>query len=116
MPIMIWRSWKCILAYSRFSHLEYFRHDNISSKNISEGTKQISFIISYQLKNSKYCIFVDRYNYIDDTTFKQIKNSNILDVMDRDTNDVSLIRYVHRPSIPMGHSPIFQCSYRSFWD
>ena len=28
-------------------------------------------------------------------------------VMDRDTNDVSLIRFVNRLSIPAGHSPIF---------
>ena len=28
-------------------------------------------------------------------------------VMDRDTHDVSLIRYVNRLSIPAGHSPIF---------
>ena len=37
-------------------------------------------------------------------------------VMDRDTNDVTLIRYVNRLSIPTGHSPIFQSSYQNFRD
>ena len=31
--------------------------------------------------------------------------------MDRDINDVSLIRYINRLSIPAGHSPIF---YKQF--
>ena len=37
-------------------------------------------------------------------------------VMDRDTNDVTLIRYVNRLSMRTGHSPIFQSSYQNFRD
>ena len=36
--------------------------------------------------------------------------------MDRDTNDVTLIRYVNRLSMRTGHSPLFQSSYQNLRD
>ena len=36
--------------------------------------------------------------------------------MDRDINDVTLIRYVNRLNISTGHSPIFQSIYQNFQD
>ena len=41
---------------------------------------------------------------------------SIVLVMDRDTNDVTLICYVNRLSMRTGHSPLFQSSYQNLRD
>ena len=43
---------------------------------------------------------------INNMNMNSLNTIDLETVMDRDTNDVSLIRFVNRMSIPAGHSPI----------
>ena len=48
------------------SHPEHSGRDNISTKNISESTRQLSVIFAQQLKDLKYCSFLKKNNCIHD--------------------------------------------------